>query len=146
MKVQYKHIPEDIRKHYDLGDKVTSDNCVYIRIKKGMYGLKQAAVLAYNELKEKLQPQGYSPVTGTVRRWEHETRKTKFCLCVDDFGIKYFSIADASHLLQAIGNHYTYTKRWDDNNYCGLTFDWNYKAGCVDVSMPGCVKKSLERL
>ena len=38
MKVQYKHIPEDIRKHYNLGDKVTYDNCIYIRIKKGMYG------------------------------------------------------------------------------------------------------------
>ena len=146
MKVQYKHIPEDIRKHYNLGDKVTSDNYIYICIKKGMYGLKQAAVLAYNQLKEKLQPQGYAPVAGTVGIWEHTTRKTKFCLCVDDFGIKYFSKEDANHLLQTIGDHYTYTTDWDGNNYCGLTFDWNYKAGYVDVSMPGYVQKALERL
>ena len=111
-----------------------------------MYGLKQAAVLAYNQLKEKLLPQGYSPVTGTVGLWTHSTRKTKFCLCVDDFGIKYFNKGDADHLLRAIGDHYTYTTDWDGKNYCGLTLDWNYKAGYVDVSMPGYVQKTLERL
>ena len=81
-----------------------------------MYGLKQAAVLAYNQLKEKLLPQGYSPVTGTVGLWTHSTRKTKFCLCFDDFGIKYFNKGDADHLLRAIGNHYTYTTDWDGKN------------------------------
>ena len=78
-----------------------------------MYGLKQAAVLAYNQLKEKLLPKGYSPVNGTVGLWNHSTRKTQFCLCVDDFGIKYFNKNDADHLLRAIGDHYTYTTDWD---------------------------------
>ena len=73
MKVQYKHIPEDIRKKYNLQHKLTSDNCIYIRIKKGMYGLKQAAILAYNQLKQKLLPHGYSPVIGTVGLWQHDT-------------------------------------------------------------------------
>ena len=67
MKVQYKHISEDIRQQYNLQEKVTSDNCIYIRIKKGMYGLKQAAILAYNQLKQNLLPRGYYPVIGTVR-------------------------------------------------------------------------------
>ena len=34
MKVQYKHIPQDIRDHYNLDEKVTSDNCIYTRIKR----------------------------------------------------------------------------------------------------------------
>ena len=146
MKVQYKHIPLDIRHQYNLEQKVTADNCIYIRIKKGMYGLKQAAILAYTQLKEKLLPHGYTPVTGTVGLWEHSTRKTKFCLCVDDFGIKYFSKDDANHLLQAIGQHYTYTTDWGGNNYCGLHFQWNYEDGYVDVSMPDYVQKTLDRL
>ena len=52
MKVQYRNIPEDIRQKYQLQKKVTSDTCIYIRIKKGMYGLKQAAILAYDQLKK----------------------------------------------------------------------------------------------
>ena len=88
MKVQYKHIPEDIRQQYNLANKVTKDNCIYIKIKKGMYGLKQAAVLAYNQLKTNLKPAGYAPIVGTVGMWQHDTKHTKFCLCVDNFGIQ----------------------------------------------------------
>ena len=68
--------------------------------------MKQAAILAYNQLKQKLLPHGYSPVIGTVVVWKHNTQQTKFCLCVDNFGIKYYNKVDANHLLQAIGRSY----------------------------------------
>lgn len=42
MKVKFKHFPQDIKEKYDLHDKVTPDGYVYIKIKKGIYGLKQA--------------------------------------------------------------------------------------------------------
>ena len=32
---------------------------------------------------------------------------------------------------------------WQGNNFCGLTYDWNYKDGYVDVSMPNYVQKPL---
>ncbi len=102
-----------------------------------MYGLKQAAILAYNNLKSHLKPFGYTPVIGTVGVWQHATRQTKFCLCVDDFGIKYFSKEDAQHLLYTIGTTYRYTIDWTGNKYCGLAFDWHYLEGFVDFSMPG---------
>lgn len=54
MRVKYKHIPEDIKKRYNLAEKVTSDDYIYIKIKKGMHGLKQAALLAYNHLQNNL--------------------------------------------------------------------------------------------
>ena len=146
MKVQYKHIPEDIRLQYNLQEKLTADNCIYIKIKKGMYGLKQAAILAYTQLKKQLLPHGYTPVEGTVGIWKHATRRTRFCLCVDDFGIKYYSQSDADHLLCAIGKKYQYTTDWEGKNYCGLSFNWNYIEGYVDVSMPGYVQKTLQRL
>ena len=51
MKVPYKNFPPDIQKRYNLDSKVTESGHVFIRIKKGMYGLKQAAILAYNNMK-----------------------------------------------------------------------------------------------
>ena len=111
-----------------------------------MYGLKQAAILAYDNLQSNLKPFGYQPVVGTVGLWQHISRPTTFCLCVDDFGIKYTSKQDAQHLLDAIGSKYKYTCDWNGTNYCGLTIEWNYNKGYVDISMPGYVKKTLQRL
>jgi hypothetical protein len=56
-----------------------------------MYGLKQAALLAYQHLVKQLAPYGYHPCPYTTGLWEHDTRRTTFCLCVGDFGVKYFS-------------------------------------------------------
>ena len=67
-----------------------------------MYGLKQAALLAYNKLVQHLAPHGYRPVPHSLGLWTHDTRPTSFCLCVDDFGIKYFTKNDANHLLDIL--------------------------------------------
>ena len=146
MKVNYKHFPADIRKRYNLHEKVTESGHIYIKIKRGMYGLKQAAILAYDNLKKNMKQYGYCPVLGTTGMWEHETRRTKFCVCVDDFGIKYFSKEEAQHLLDCLGKHYKYTTDWKGKNYCGLTMDWHYDEGYVDVSMPGYIPSCLKRL
>ena len=55
MKVQYKHFPEDIQAKYHLDNKVTESGHIYIKIKKGMYGLKQAVILAYKQLEKMWQ-------------------------------------------------------------------------------------------
>ena len=54
MKIPWKLIPEDIRSRYNLQDKL-HNGFVYVRINRGMYGLKQAAVLAYEQLVTHLQ-------------------------------------------------------------------------------------------
>ena len=146
MRVKYHHFPEDIKLKYNLSSKVTSNGYIYIKIKRGMYGLKQAAILAYDHLRNSLAPFGYKPVPGTVGLWEHDTRPTKFCVCVDDFGIKYWSKDDRDHLLNSIGHTFKYTTDLEGKNYCGLTFDWNYDLGYVDISMPNYVTKCLKRL
>ena len=56
-----------------------------------MYGLKEAATLVYNKILSHLKPRGSYPIPGTAGLWRHKTRKTAFCLCVDDFGIKYYN-------------------------------------------------------
>ena len=146
MRVHYRHIPQDIRIRYNLDAKVNQHGYLYIKIKKGMYGLKQAAILAYDYIKNHLGKFGYHPVQGTVGLWTHDTRNIQFCLCVDDFGVKYFKKEDVDHLLQSIGQLYTYTTDWTGKNFCGMTFDWHYDTGYVDVSMPGYVQKAIKRL
>ena len=109
MKVRYKHIPDNIRFQYKLHDKLSSQDYIYIRINKGMYGLKKSAILAYENLKQSLTPHSYVPIIGTAGICAKKTHPTKFCLCVDNFGIKYFNKIDAQHLLDTIGQIYKYT-------------------------------------
>ena len=68
-----------------------------------MYGLKQADILAFKNLQHSLKPFEYAPVLGNVGKWKHATRTITFCLCVNDFRIKYHTKSDAQHLLDAIG-------------------------------------------
>ena len=109
MKVKYMYFPEDIQKRYDLPLLVTQDNYIFICIKKGMYDLKQVALLAYDNLQECLIPYGYSPVIRTHGLWEHKSRPAKFVLCVNVFGIKYISNKDTENLLTCLGKYYPYT-------------------------------------
>jgi hypothetical protein len=111
-----------------------------------MYGLKHAAVLAYNHLVRHLATSGYHPCPFTNRLWKHHTHRTKFCLCVDDFSIKDYSKTDADHLLDALRRQYIISPDWHGTNYCGLTLKWKYALGYVDISMPGYVKKALDCL
>ena len=111
-----------------------------------MYGLKQAAILAYNQLVNKLKPHGYVPCSFTAGLWKHISRKTKFCLCVDDFGVKTFSADDKQHFLSTLRKYYDISVDDTGSNYLGLTIDWNYRRGFVDISMPGYIPKLLSRL
>lgn len=146
MKVHYQYFPTDIRRLYHLDQKVHTDGYIYIKIKKGMYGLKQAAILAYEFLSSLLKDASYAPITGTLGLWKHSTRKTIFCLCVDDFGVKYFSEEDLTHLHQAISKKYTCKIDHQGRNFLGFTLNWNYDKGFVDISMPDYVKNALEKL
>jgi hypothetical protein len=146
MRIRYKYFPDAIRKQYNLDQFVTNTGYIYIRIKKGMYGLKQAALLAYKHLVNQLAPHGYHPCPYTTGLWEHDTRPTKFCLCVDDFGVKYFSTADADHLLNSLRRNYKISVDWAGTDYCGLSIKWNYAKKYVDISMPGYIASTLERL
>ena len=67
------------------------------------------------------------------------------CLCVDDFGIKYFAKTDAEHLLKTLQQYYKTTVDWEGNNYLGLRLDWDYLREHVDISMPGYIKKVLHK-
>ena len=144
-RVPYKYIPEDIRKRYRLDTKV-HEGYIYCRIKKGMYGLKQAAILAHKVLSNLLQKAGYSKITGSKGMWKHQTRKTILSLCVDDFGVKYFSHDDVNHLKTTLEQVYDVTIDWKGEKILGYHLNWNYAKQYVDLSMHNYIPQLLQKL
>ena len=86
---------------------------------------------------------GYSLDIITHNLWIHNMRKTKRCLCVDDFGVKYHSQEDSQHLINSLKETYELKVSFSGKNYCGLTVDWQYVQDYVDVLMPTFVEKML---
>lgn len=145
MKIQIKWIPEEIILQYGLREVVDADGYVYVEIRKGMYGLKQAARIAYDRLVKLLGHHGYYPIRHCPGLWKHKMLATVFALCVDDFGIKYLHDNDAHHLINTLKLYYTITVDWAGSDYCGLHLQWNYKQHYVDISMPNYIDKVLKR-
>lgn len=145
VKAHISKFPEDIIQRYNLRALMDSQGYVYMKIKKGMYGLKQAALLAYQYLIKQLAPHGYHPCKYSLGYWYHETRPTKFCLCVDDFGVKYFSKEDAQHLIDALEKTFTISVDWEGRKYCGFNINFNYDKGYVDIDMNGYTEKVRHR-
>ena len=73
------------------------------------------------------------------------TRPINFTLVVDDFGVKYTEDEHAQHLITTYRKNYKLSIDWTGSLYCGITLDWNYKQGYVDISMLGYVKRLLTR-
>ena len=73
----------------------------------------------------------------------HATRPISFTLVVDDFGVKYVGGRHLGHLINALRDQYKITVDLTGNSYLGMTIDWNYAQGYVNISMPDYVCKSL---
>ena len=76
---------------YNLHNLVQSSDYAYIKIQKGMYGLKQTAIPENAQVSTLFKKPGYQPIIGSLGMWKHHTRQTLFCLWVDDFGINYYN-------------------------------------------------------
>ena len=122
------------------------DGWVFIRIQKGMPGLKQAARLANERLVHHLAPHGYAPVPHTPSLWCHFTYDTAFALVVDDFGIRASSQLAVDHLMPALRDKYIITVGTSGSRYVGFNLDWNYSLRHVTLSMPDYVIHALHRL
>ncbi|KAL7479933.1 hypothetical protein ACHAW6_007838 [Cyclotella cf. meneghiniana] len=144
MRMPLRIIPEHIIDQYDLRSKA-KNGYVYIEIRRAMYGLPQAGMLANKLLKQCLAKHGYYKVAHTPGLWKHISRPISFTLVVDDFGIKYIGKEHANHLLNALKEHYTLDIDWEGKLYCGISLNWDYQKRTVDISMPGYIKKLLQR-
>ena len=98
MKMPISIFPQHVIKEYNLPETVYK-GCVWIEIRRSIYGLPQSGKLAIEYLKKKIAPHGCYEVKHTPRLWKHISRPIQFTLVVDDFGVKYTRQKDAEHLL-----------------------------------------------
>jgi hypothetical protein len=145
MRMNISLIPQEIITKYKLADLVDANGWVYMEIRKGMYGLPQAGMLANKLLQKRLATHGYFPCTHTHGLWRHVTRPIMFSLVVDDFGVKYVGKEHADHLYNALLQYYPTSIDWPGTLYCGITLEWDYAARTVDLSMPGYVAAALHK-
>ena len=59
MRLKIAELPQDFIDEYKLQDKKTKDGYVYLEIRKFMYGLPQAGILAQKILEKRLNTKGY---------------------------------------------------------------------------------------
>jgi hypothetical protein len=144
MKMLLSRFPEEIVQKYNLNT-LAVDGWVYIEIRKGMYGLKQAGLLANQLLHPLLAPFGYYPARHTPGLWLHRTRPISFTLVVDDFAVKYVGKQHAEHLQNALLRTYELTTDWKATVYSGITLKWDYKNRTCYIIMPGYVSNMLSK-
>ena len=96
MKLSLACILEEIINQYSLRT-LSSDGWVYLDIRKGMPGVKQASRITNVQLTAHLAHFGFAPVPRTPALWKHNTKPIIFSLVVDDFEVKYISKENADH-------------------------------------------------
>jgi hypothetical protein len=104
IRIKISDIPD-----YKLREKATKNGSIYIRAKRGMYGLPQAGLLANKLLKKRLNKHRYRQSKLVPGLWKHNTRPIQFTLVVGDFSIKYVGKEHAQHLKNALKEHYKLT-------------------------------------
>jgi hypothetical protein len=144
MKMLLSRFPEEIIQKYNL-NALAADGWVYIEIRKGMYGLKQAGLLVNQLLQTRLAPFGYYPAHHTHGLWLHKTRPILFTLVVDDFTVKYVGKQHAEHLRNALLRAYELTNDYTATVYSGMTLKWDYEHRTCNIYMPGYVSNILSK-
>ena len=111
MKIPLSLFPQWIAEQYDLSTHA-KDRWVHLEMRRAIWGLPQAGILANKCLRRKLAPFGYYECVNTPGLWTHKTRPISFTLVVEDFGVKYVNQEDVDHLIASIKQTYTLTEDW----------------------------------
>ena len=145
MFIPINQIPKEIIDHYNL-QTIAHKGEVYVEIRRSMYGLPQAGILAEKQLIHFLGSYSYSPVPHTPGLWCHQWHPITYGLVVDDFGIKYIGKEHADHLIQCFRNHYQELQiNWAGKRFCGINLNWDYTNRTCDLSIPGYVEQALHK-
>ena len=67
-------------------------------------------------------------------------------LALYDFGINFYNKRQADQLFKALRTKYEISIDWTGCNYCGLTIQWEYDKGYVDISIPRYIQAELQRV
>ena len=134
MKVKAEIIPIEIMTQYKL-EVLAEDGWVYIEIRKGIYGLPQAGLLANIKLTKHLAKHDYHPKKYTPDLWKHESKQVSVTLIVKNFFIKYTRKEDADHVMAVLKKQYIISEEWYAKLYCGVQLEWDYNKRTCILSM-----------
>ena len=146
MRMKINDIPEEIIAEYKLRDLLEPDDCIYIMIVLGMYGLPHAGLIANEPLEQRLNKHGYHQSKLVPGLWKHKWCPIWFTLVVDDFGVKYVGKEHAMHLKSVLESYYPLSTNWTGDRYIGIHLDWDYRNRKVHLSMPGYKDRALKQL
>ena len=135
MHLKLTDLPNDFVQKYKLFFKFTRDGYVYVEIRRGMYGLPQAGLLAQQLLEKRLNRKGYQQIELTSSFWTHKWLPISFSLCVDNFGVKYNGKKHADHIVSVLKEHYTICQDWKGKRCLGLDLGWDYQNRVVHLSI-----------
>ena len=62
---------------------------------------------------------------------------------MDSFGVKVFHKNNADHFLPSPIKYYLVSTDWDGKNYLGLSINWDYEKGQINISTPDYITKDL---
>ena len=79
---------------------------VMVEIRKRMYGLPQAGILAHIRLTKHLLSHRYIKCPNSPGLFKYISRDINFTLVVDDFGVKYTNKNDVIHLISTLKKVY----------------------------------------
>ena len=145
MRISLKHIPSDIQERYNIASMV-HNGYVLMEISKGIYGLPQAGKLAQDRLVKHLATHNYIQCVNTPCLFINKENGVTFTLVVDDFLIKYKQRSAVDHLFSVLRELYEITTDFSPTlKYVGITLRHNRKKRYIDMSIPGYVKKAMQR-
>ena len=145
LRIDCKFIPIDCMIKYNL-QKYVHNGFIMHEVNKGMYGLKQAGILAQQKLITHLVPAGYLQHPHVPCLFLHKERGTAFTLIVDDFFVKFKFQDDADHLITTLQNAgYIIKVDMTAKKYIGVTIERDRLAQTITLSMPGYIAKLLQR-
>ena len=119
-KTAIKLIPQEIIDKYELNNK-QSNGYIYTRVKKRIYELVKAGIIAHEALKEHLKHYGFACAIITQGLCKHQDREMNLTLVVDNFGIRYRNKKYADNLISALQAKYEVTQDWKGGLFCIIT-------------------------
>ena len=112
LRMKLELFPEDAAEEYKLNNLVDNKGYVFCEVRRGMYGLPQAELIAQELITKHINAVGYCQSKVTPGFWKHQWRPISFTLVVDDFGVKYVGKEHAEHLLNTLKQHYKIESNW----------------------------------
>jgi hypothetical protein len=143
--IPLRHFTDELLDRRNLRQFVHNGRIV-MRIKKTIYGLRNAGRLSKEKLDRHLADAGYFEDTLVPCIYRHTSNGMLFVLVVDDFACTCKDQSAKEHLLTTLREAgYIMTVDHKGAKFVGLTVDYQPELGWLDISMPGYVDKLLTR-